>query len=234
MTGKDIFQAVTDAVSAAGKPAARLRHEWLMGLINSTMREMWLKAAVRVGRYTMTTETNKYFVVPYQGSVTEPNPGEMLWIQRILRASYNGVPLTIEKPLQFPGVQDSLGDVPRKDEPENIWLEYDDVHGEQLIGYYPMSDADYTVHLRIQTPLPKYLNANNQLPIRVVAHPVLEAGVMALVFSGSADFHDNQLKAYHLARFNNGVNELQAYTDFLRRAKTDPANDEVWFDTNDT
>lgn len=193
MNGWDIVHRVHARLARLGFSKLPAPDKILM-LIGDQMQELNGRVALHVAAdVSFSTTVN-------QRSYRLRDAGVYMNPLKILRASYNGNPLLVEKAWQFTGEVDA-GTTPSVGSPAHIWL-VTETYGpsgtlpvsQKSVWVYPMPDAVYTIHCVMKMPVPAYTNLYAELPVRFESHEAVLACVMRELFMAK-DFHDNAQKA---------------------------------------
>jgi hypothetical protein len=193
MTGWDIAERVKAKLAKAGFSTSKISPDKILVLIRDQMAELNGRVCLHVAAdisFATAVSARRYRLRV---------AGSYLNILRILRASYNGHSLNVERPFQFDGETDA-GTTPEIGSPKHIWIETE-TYGtggvipvsEKTVAVYPMPNAVYTIHMVCKMPVPRYANLNAELPVRFDGHEAVLACVMRELFM-SRDFHDNAQK----------------------------------------
>ena len=211
-----MFEEAQSVLSRAGMDPKHLDPEIFVDLINNTMRDINEGedgASIYIARaITVPTVSGERFVRPrwlLGGSA-------YLSVVRIMKASYDGEPLHVESPMQFPGTVES-GTSVDTGIPRSVWIEDEQWVGptgppvsEQLWGVDPLPDAAYNILATCCMPLPDYAEWGAVLPVKLQAHKVVFDGVLAEMFE-SDRYRDQMHRQKWWGKYRRGVVLLQNF-----------------------
>lgn len=207
MTGYTIYESLIGELSDLAGYPAQISPNHFMRVLKTVMDKIHDRVSIYHARYRFTLKVGeRYNEWPAADADGVPLPD----ILNILSASYLERELKILLPLQYPGPTETAENWSMDTgEPKSLWLDVL-LDGTIRIGVDPVppTGASYVIHATMQIPLPVYTNWLLELPTVAASHGVIADGVLAKFYDIGKTFHDNAMKAKHVADYEAGVLSL--------------------------